>query len=181
MAGAEQAVRRSRRYAGVIGGSAIARRTGPAGVADALAALAGAVIRAEYALISVAGEVVAFAEMSRYHLVRILSLLALALAASARATTRTIHEGSIVRSARLKVLVETGQLLVRAAFAAFAEETVVALAHAALERAHAVALGRLFLVHVALALALAVTQHFQIHRERLIDADLVEKNYIYGQ
>lgn len=81
------------------------------------------------------------------------------MTAGAGAATRAVHERGIVRSARLKVLVEAGELLMRAALAAFAEESVVALADAALQGAHAVTLGRFLLVHVALALALAVAQH----------------------
>lgn len=46
MTGAQHAVRSSRRDAGVVGGSAVAGRSGPAGVTNALAALAGTVIRA---------------------------------------------------------------------------------------------------------------------------------------
>jgi len=159
MTGTKYTVRSSRRDAGVIRGSAIAGVTCPAGIADALTAFAGAVARAKHTQIPLAREVVALAERSGYLLLWIFSFLTMALAAGACATTRTVHEGGIVRSARLEVLVETGELVMRAAFAMFSKETVVALAHAAFERAHAVALGRLFLVHVALALALTVTQH----------------------
>lgn len=64
MTGTQHAIRRSWRDAGIVGGSAIARRSGPAGVANALTALAGTVIGAQLTLISVAGEVVTFAEVS---------------------------------------------------------------------------------------------------------------------
>lgn len=68
MTGAQNAARGSPRDAGVVGGLAAARRSGPTSVADALAAFAGAVIGAQLALISVAGEVVALAKVSRYYL-----------------------------------------------------------------------------------------------------------------
>lgn len=70
MTRAQDAVRGPRRDAGVIGGSAVARRPSPTGVADTLAALAGTVVGAQLTLISVAGKVVALAEVSRYYLRR---------------------------------------------------------------------------------------------------------------
>lgn len=58
----------------------------------------------------------------------------------------------------------------------FAEKAVVALANAAFKRTYGVTLGRLLLVHVTLALALAVAQHLQIHREGLVDTNLQREN-----
>lgn len=68
MTRAEYAIRGSRRDAGVVGGSTVTRRSGPAGVADALSAFASAVVRTELTLIAVAGKVIALAKMSRYYL-----------------------------------------------------------------------------------------------------------------
>lgn len=80
------------------------------------------------------------------YLLRIFSFLAFALTAGTCAAAGAVHERGVVRSARLEVLVETGEFLMRTTFAPFTEESVVAFANAALERAHAVALGRFLLV-----------------------------------
>jgi len=97
MTGTKHTVRSSRRDAGVIGGSAIARVTRPAGIADALTTFAGTVARTKHTQIPLAREVVALAERSGYLLLWIFSFLTMALAAGACAATRTIYEGSIVR------------------------------------------------------------------------------------
>lgn len=112
----------------------------------------------------------------RKYLFRIFSFLAFALTAGARAAAGAVYEGGVVWSARLEMLVEASEFLMRTALASLTEESVVALANAALERAHAVALGRFLLVHVAFALALAVTQHLQIYRESLVYANLKKKS-----
>lgn len=68
MARAENTICSSRCNTGIIGGSTVAGRSSPAGVADALATFTSAVIRAKLALVTVAREIVTLAEMSRYYL-----------------------------------------------------------------------------------------------------------------
>lgn len=68
MARTKDAVSGSRRDTGIVGGSATTGWPAPACVADAQSALAGTVIRAQLALMAIAGEVVALAKVSRYYL-----------------------------------------------------------------------------------------------------------------
>jgi len=99
MTGTKYTVCSSWRNAGVIGGSAIAGVTRPAGIADALTAFAGAVARAKHTQIPLAREIIAFAERSGYLLLWIFSFLTMALTTGACTTTRTVYEGGIVRPA----------------------------------------------------------------------------------
>ena len=117
-----------------------------------------------------------FAREFRKYLFRILPLLALALTAGARTTAGAVDEGGVVRTTGLEVLIEASELLVWATLAVFAEKSIVTLANTALECAHAIAFGCMFLIHVTLTLALAVAQHLQIHGEGLVDTDLKKKS-----
>lgn len=68
MTRAQYTIRSSWSDAGIVGGFAVAGRSGPTGVADALSTFAGAMVRAKLTLIAIAREVVALAKVSRYYL-----------------------------------------------------------------------------------------------------------------
>lgn len=84
---------------GVVRGQAFTRTADVLSMANAGSALTGSFARAQQAVMSVTGEVVAFTEVARNHLSRIRSLVAITNTADTVSTSTAIDVGGIVWAA----------------------------------------------------------------------------------